>query len=127
AQDAAVFYWSKPVDFNDNVMAHYTVAHNLDVPSAIIDFELGRVNAGDVTIDEYRYQQQAAAFLSDAPFVWLVLSTGLEPAPYLTVFEDTLDNLDYHLCGTVVDHPDMRLLLYRHENAVGERGISCSS
>jgi len=126
AQDAAVFYWSKPFDFNDNVLAHYTDAHNLDVPSAIIDFQLGRVNAGDVTIDQNRYQQNAEAFMNNAPFVWLVLGTGLEPAPYLTVFEDTLDNLDYHLCGMVVDHPDMRLLLYRHENAVGERGFTCS-
>jgi 4-amino-4-deoxy-L-arabinose transferase-like glycosyltransferase len=121
-QDAAVFYWSQSPRFNQNVLDFHT--HDLAMTSTFIDFELGRDAESDV-IDESRYQELAESFLHDFPFVWVMVGKNFGDTPYLDRFETALAHADFTLCGTVVDHPDMRLLLYRHEDAVGERGFAC--
>ncbi|MBC7809920.1 MAG: glycosyltransferase family 39 protein [Burkholderiales bacterium] len=114
-EDVAVFDVAPPHQFIERVMEYYTA--ELAPRSMLIDLDLDP--------DSNDYQQQAASILANAPYVWLTIAPRLPEAPYRTAFEQALADANYTLCGMVVDYPELHLLLYRHEDAVDERGFAC--
>jgi len=114
-EDVAVFDVAPPHRFIERVMNYYTA--ELAPRSMLIDLDLDP--------DSNDYQQQAASILANAPYIWLTIAPRLSENRYLTAFEQALADANYTLCGMVVDHPELHLLLYRHEDAVDERGFAC--